>query len=71
MDKEYLQKFAKNLKKLRNERKLTQEDLESDDISRSMISLIEISKTDFTITKARALAKSLGITMRELFDFDE
>ena len=39
MDKEYLQKFAKNLKKIRKQKGLTQDDLAvSDKISRSMIS---------------------------------
>ena len=70
MDKEYLQKFAKNLKKLRKERGLTQDDFDSENISRSMISLIEIVKTDLTISTAKVIADKLGITMSQLFDFD-
>ena len=70
MNKDYLQKFAKNLKKLRTERGLTQEDLESDEVSRSMISLIEIVKTDLTISTAKAIADSLNIPVKDLFDFD-
>lgn len=71
MDKEYLQKFAKNLKRLRKERGITQDALESDNVSRSMISLIEIVKTDLTISTAKAIADSLNISMKELFDFEE
>lgn len=70
MNKEYLQKFAKNLKRLRQERGLTQEDLENEGISRSMISLIEIVKTDLTVSTAKAIADSLKIQMKDLFDFD-
>ena len=71
VNKEYLQKFAKNLKRLRKERGLTQEGLESDRVSRSMISLIEIVKTDLTISTAKAIADSMGIPVKKLFDFEE
>lgn len=70
MNKEYLQKFANNLKRLRKERGLTQDAMESDNVSRSMISLIEIVKTDLTISTAKAIADSLNISMKELFDFE-
>lgn len=70
VNKEYLQKFAYNLKKLRKERKLTQEDIESENVSRSMISLIEIAKTDLTISTAKAIADALDIKMKDLFDFE-
>lgn len=49
---------------------MTQEDLESDGVSRSMISLIELSRTDLTISTAKAIADSLGIHIKDLFDFD-
>ena len=71
VNKEYLQKFAKNLKKLRQERGLTQEDLETEQVSRSMISLIEIVKTDLTVTTLKAIADSLNLKVKDLFDFDE
>ena len=70
MDKVYLQKFANNLKRLRKEKGLTQEDLESDTVSRSMISLIEIVKTDLTVSTAKAIADSLEIPVKDLFDFE-
>jgi transcriptional regulator with XRE-family HTH domain len=71
MDNEYLQKFANNLKKLRNEKGLSQEDLAvSDNISRSMISLIETVKTDLTVSKVKIIADTLNVHPKELFDFD-
>ena len=70
MNKEYLQKFANNLKELRKRKGFTQEDLESENVSRSMISLIEIVKTDLTVSTAKAIADSLGVPVKELFDFE-
>lgn len=69
MDKEYLQKFAKNLKRIRKEKGLTQDDMASDLISRSMISLVEIAKTDLTVSKVKAIADTLKVHPRDLFDF--
>lgn len=71
MNKEYLQKFAKNLKRLRKEKGFTQDKMETENVSRSMISLIEIVKTDLTISTAKAIADSLNISMKELFDFED
>ncbi len=70
VNKQYLQKFANNLKLLRKKYNLTQDDLASEDISRSMVSLIELAKTDFTATKAKAIADAMNIHVKELFDFD-
>ncbi len=70
MDKEYLQKFAKNLKRLRKEKGLTQDDLAPEGISRSMISLIEIAKTDLTVSKVKMIADTLKVHPMELFNFD-
>lgn len=71
MNKIYLQKFANNLKKLRNEKGLSQDDLAvSDEISRSMISLIETVKTDLTVSKVKIIADTLGVHPKKLFDFD-
>ena len=70
MNKPYLNKFAKNLKKLRKQKNLTQDDLGVNGISRSMISLIEIAKTDITISKLKIIADNLGIKVKDLFDFE-
>lgn len=71
MNKEYLQKFAKNLKRLRHEKGLTQDDLATEGISRSMISLIEIARTDLTVSKVKLLADILGVHPKDLFDFED
>lgn len=70
MNKEYLQKFANHLKKLRKELGYTQDDIASDDISRGMVSLVEIVKTDITLSKIKAIADSMNIPVRDLFQFE-
>lgn len=70
MNKKYIKKFGKHLKKLRKERGLTQEDLEvADEISRSTISMVEIGANDITLSKIKSIADTLGVDIRELFDF--
>ncbi len=70
MNKEYLQKFGKNLKKLRAKKGLRQDDFDCDDISRSMVGLVEIGKTDITVTKLKVIADILGVKVKDLFDFE-
>lgn len=69
MNKSYLQKLSKQIKKLREEHGMTQDDLGTNGISRSMISLIELAKTDVTVTKLKIIADNLGIEVKDLFDF--
>lgn len=69
MNKSYLQKFAKNLKKIRKEKGYTQDDIGVNGVSRSMISLLEIGATDVTISKLCIIAKNLGVEVKDLFDF--
>ena len=71
MNKVFLQKFAKNLKKIRKEKHLTQDDIGTNGISRSMISLLEIRATDVTITKLKIIADNLGTNIKALFDFED
>lgn len=71
MDKEYLQKFAANLKKLRKEKGIVQDDfLNLKGISRSTIGMLETVRTDVTITKLKIIADRLGVKVKDLFDFD-
>ena len=70
MDREYLQKFAKNLKKIRKLKHLTQDDLGSvEGISRSTIGMVETAKTDITLSKLKIIANALGIEPKNLLDF--
>ena len=70
MNKQYLQNLADNLKRIRNEKNLTQDDIAINGVSRSMISLIELARTDVTVTKLKIIADNLGIKVKELFDFE-
>ena len=69
MDKVFLQKFAIRIKEIRKAKGLVQDDLDSDRISRSTVSNIEIARNDITLTKIKALADGLGVEVKELFDF--
>lgn len=72
MDKEFLQKFAKNLKKIRKQKNLKQDDfLAINGISRSMIAMVETAKTDITLSKLKIIADVLGIEPKDLLDFNE
>ncbi len=71
MNKVYLRKFGKHLRKLRQERGLTQEDLAlSDEISRSTISMVEIAQNDITLSKLKLIADAMGLKVKDLFDFE-
>lgn len=70
MNQEYIKKFAENLKRIRKQKKLTQDDIAGENISRAMVSLVEIARTDITLTKIKAIADALNIPVKELFDFE-
>ena len=70
MNREYLQKFANNLKTLRKSKGLTQDDLGAfDGISRSTIGMVETAKTDITLSKIKILADALEVLPKDLLDF--
>ena len=72
MDKEFLRKVASNIKFLRNEKKLTQEELACDaGVSRSTIGMLESLKTDITLSKIKQIANALEIEPYELLKFDK
>jgi transcriptional regulator with XRE-family HTH domain len=65
-----MEAFGKNLKALRNDAELSQEDLANDcDISISQIGRIERGEINTTISTLFVLAKALNIEVRDLFDF--
>ena len=62
MDKQFIKKVGKNIKKYREKNKLTKIELAVDaHMSQSMIGMIETAKTDITLSKINAIAKSLKI----------
>ena len=70
MNKPYLKKLGENIKKYRLKKGMTQDDLGINGISRSMVSLIEIAKSDITATKLKIIADNMGIKVKDLFDFE-
>ena len=70
MNKSYLQKLANRIKELRSQKGLTQDDLASESVSRGMISLLETVRTDITVSKLKNIDDNLGVSMKDLFDFD-
>ena len=72
MDKIFLQKFAKNLKRIRKEKHLKQDDfLAVNGISRSLIAMVETAKTDITLSKLKIIADVLNVEPKELLNFKE
>ena len=66
----YIKSFGLNLKKIRLERKMSQEDLAySSDIPISQIGRIERGEINTTISTLYAISKSLEIEIKYLFDF--
>ena len=72
MDKDFLQKFAKNLKFIRKSKKIKQDDfLAVSGISRSTIAMVETARTDITLSKLKIIADVLGVEPKELLGFDK
>ncbi len=72
MNKEFLQKFAKNLKRIRKEKGIKQDDfLQTEGISRSLISMVETAKTDITLSKLKIISDVLGVEPKDLLDFEK
>ncbi|WP_379967235.1 helix-turn-helix domain-containing protein [Epilithonimonas sp. UC225_85] len=70
-DIEYIKAFGINLKKLRTENKIAQEELaNSSDIPISQIGRIERGEINTTISTVYALSKALKINVQELFNFN-
>lgn len=70
-DKKHLLKFGKHLRKLRLEKDITQLDLSYDSkLSDNMVGMIERGEVNPTLTTIEALAQGLGITKKELMDYN-
>ncbi|MDP3467552.1 MAG: helix-turn-helix transcriptional regulator [Daejeonella sp.] len=69
-DQEFIGKFGKQLKKVREGRGLSQEELAlKSNISQSQIARTELGSVNTSISHVNAYAKALGIDVKELFDF--
>ena len=71
-DKKFIKAFGKNLKKIRKEVGLSQEELANDaDIPLSQIGRIERGEINTTISTVYVLASALKVNIAELFNFDK
>jgi transcriptional regulator with XRE-family HTH domain len=67
---EFIKAFGENLKKIRSEKKMSQEELaNSSDIPISQIGRIERGEINTTISTVHAISYSLEIDIKELFNF--
>lgn len=71
-DNEYLKLFGAHLKKLRNQKGMSQEELSyNTDVSLPQITRIERGVINPTICTIKALAKGLNISTSQMFEFEE
>lgn len=61
-----------NIRKIRQQKKMTQEDLSLEStVSRSHIAMIEAGKRDITINALFKISRALNSNMQQIFDFDD
>lgn len=61
-----------NIRKIRQQKKMTQEDLSLEStVSRSHIAMIESGKRDITISALFKISRALNSNMQQIFDFDD
>lgn len=69
-DQEFIEKFGKQLKKVREGIGLSQEELAlKSNISQSQIARTELGSVNTSISHVNAYAKALNIDVKVLFDF--
>ena len=67
----FKKKLGETLKAIRIKKGLTQETLYLESsISRSHIAMLEAGKRDVTVSALFKLSRALGVTMAEIFEFD-
>jgi transcriptional regulator with XRE-family HTH domain len=70
-DDSFLKRFGDNLRKLREQQGLSQEELYfRANLSKNQVGNIERGEVNTTISTAYALSKALGIELPELFKFE-
>jgi len=69
-DEKFLKKFGANLKKIRKNKGISQEQLANElGFSQPHIVKIELGYVNTSISHAHAMAKALKVTTQSLFDF--
>jgi len=70
-DRQGLQAFADQLKKVRKQKKMTQEDLAyQSDLSLSQIARIETARINPTLSTVFKIARTMEVELKEMFDFE-
>lgn len=70
MDKVFHKKFGQRVRFLRKERGITQEQLSFEiDADNSYIANIENAHRDIPLSRMQKIAKALGVSLKELFDY--
>ena len=68
----FRKQLGQQIQKLRKEKTLTQENLSLESgISRSHIAMIEAGKRDITVSCMFKISRALGITLADIFSFDD
>ena len=71
MCNDFKKDLGASIKKIRLEKRLTQEALSLEStISRSHIAMIEAGKRDITISALFKISRALNVNMKEIFSFD-
>lgn len=70
MDRVFHKKFGQRVRFLRKEKGITQEQLSFEiDADNSYIANIENAHRDIPLSRVQKIAKALGVSLSELFDF--
>lgn len=70
MNKYFIEQLAKSIKEKRIQKRLTQDDIGVNGVSRAMVSLLELAKTDITVSKLKIIADNMNVKVKDLFDFE-
>jgi len=72
MCNDFKKDLGTNIRKIRQQKKMTQEDLSLEStVSRSHIAMIEAGKRDITISALFKISRALNSNMLQIFDFDD
>lgn len=65
-------KVGNRIKQIRNEKNISQQDLAAKcNFEKSNLSRLEAGRTDAKLSTLEKVAKGLGVTLKELFDFQK
>lgn len=71
MSNDFRKDFGKNLRKIRLEKGLTQEQIYfKSGVSRSHLAMIETGRRDVTLSALFKISRALEVELKDLFDFD-